>query len=241
MNFDIDEEMFDSILPQGSYAAIRVDGNNFSKFTKEMRKDSPFNKDFTKRMLNVAKILMERVDGAVAVFVQSDEVSVIFQDLQNENSQKWNGGRVHKIVSLSSALSSVAFNEGTDDMAIFDSRVFDLGDDVFSVVNYLTRRWRNGVNNSVGMLSSFSFSHKQLTGVGVEDRKKMLEDIGESWDNIDPVFKYGTLFLKKNIEKTVSYVVRGETQETTVKRPVWVSTIPENGWDDFEAIFSTVS
>lgn len=226
------EGAWDVRLPNSTFGAIRVDGKNFSRFTKGMRRDYPFSEDFSSRMVSAARALANEVSGAVCVFTQSDEISVIFQDLAEE-SEKWMGGRVQKMSSIAAALASVAFNDGTDDLAIFDGRVFDLGNDPDTVVAYLMERYESGVRNSVGMLASHHFSHKMLMGKSTGERKQMLREAGHPWEDVDPRFQYGTLMLKKMVLKTSEFTVHGVTQTAQVHRKVWHTAVADNAREQF--------
>lgn len=226
------EGIWDQRLPKHSFGAIRVDGKNFSRFTKHMRTTYPFSDEFTARMNSAARALAREVSGAVCVFTQSDEISVIFQDL-GENSEKWMGGRVQKMTSIAAAQASVVFNDGFDDLAIFDGRSFDLGADPTVVVEYLMERYNSGVRNSVGMLASHHFSHKTLLNKSTAERKQMLIELGNPWDEVKPVHKHGTLFTKQMVLKTSEFTVKGVTQTAEVHREVWRKDVPEKGRSDF--------
>lgn len=226
------EGVWDTRLPSNTFGAIRVDGKNFSRFTKGMRRDYPFSEEFSYRMVSAARALANEVSGAVCVFTQSDEISVIFQDLAEE-SEKWMGGRIQKMSSIAAALSSVAFNDGTDDLAIFDGRAFDLGDDPDTVVDYLMERYESGVRNSVGMLASHHFSHKSLMGKGTGERKHMLREAGHPWEDVDPRFKHGTLMVKKMVLKTSEFTVHGVTQTAQVHRKVWHTAVADDARAQF--------
>lgn len=231
------ETQWEPRLPSGTFAALRVDGKNFSRFTKPMRKDSPFSDEFSDRMFNAARMLAEQASGAVCVFTQSDEISVVFQDI-DEKSEKWMGGRVQKIASIGAALASVGFNAGTDDLAVFDGRVFDLGSDLTTAIAYLKERYDSGVRNSVGMQASHYFSHEQLVGKSVSQRCEMLRGIGMDWENVAPVHRFGTLFSKEMVHKVVKFEVRGVEQTAEVDREVWKNEVVMDGMNTLRASLS---
>lgn len=234
------EDAYDQRLPAHTYAAVRVDGKNFSRFTKPMRTRYPFSNEFTSRMILAARSLADEVSGAVCVFTQSDEISVIFQDLEPQ-SEKWMGGRVSKITSLAAALASVSFNTATDDLAIFDARTFDLGDDPATVVDYLMERHASGVRNSIGMLASHHFPHKKLMGMGTNERRLLLAQEGHPWEDVDPVHRFGTLLYKKPIMKTTEFTVDGVTQTAQVYRKVWHKDVVTDAPEMFEAVVASVA
>lgn len=185
-------------LPQNSSIAIRVDGKSFTKFTKSMRKKTPFSEDFNERMLFAAEHLLKNVDGAALSYVGSDEISVIIPK-GNETTQKWFGGRVDKIASVSASLASVAFNHNHNSLAVFDAKVFDLGVEEAMVLDYLNSRRDSLMKNSVSMLASHHFSHKELQGVSTEARKSMLEEKEVLWNELSPHNKYGTVLSELHL------------------------------------------
>lgn len=222
------------VLPRSSYLAIRVDGKNFTAFTKHMRKNTPFNETFNSRMLFTARHMLEEITGAVAAFVGSDEVSIIISP-GNEVTEKWFGGRLDKMTSVSGSLATAAFNKNFDSMALFDARVIDLGSDVESACDYLLERQSSVRKNSISMLASHHFSHKTLMGVSTFARLGLLKDSGIMWDELSPHNKEGTLFFKVKREKTFTTRVRGEETEVTALRTV-VEEIHSLTHDDLAAI-----
>ena len=208
-------------LTKTGFAAIRVDGKNFSALTKPLRANHPFNDDFTDRMIKVAEHLVNNIQGAILGYVGSDEVTVVFQDV-NERSEKWMGGNIQKIVSLSAAHATAAFNHNHDSIAVFDSRVFDFGNSVDAVVEHVNSRFASVEKNSVGMFASHHFTHKQLMGVSTGRRKGMLRDAGVPWEALPVRDRHGVFLARRIAEKTVTFVRDGVENTATVERGMWI-------------------
>lgn len=204
-------------LPKTSHLAIRVDGKNFTSLTKPMRKESPFNETFNSRMLASARHLLTMVDGAVLTYVGSDEVSIILPALEG-TSERWFGGRLDKMTSISGSLASAAFNSGYGDLAIFDARIIDLGPEAENVQAYLEDRRASIVKNSISMLASFHFSHRELKSVSTRDRVTMLRERGVEWEAVSDHNRFGTVFHKTRRSQTFSTKVRGMETEVTAMR-----------------------
>lgn len=102
------EKAVESRLPHVGYAIIRVDGRAFHTLTRGMQK--PMDQWFIAAMDNAAKRAMEGV-GAVAAYVQSDEISLIVDPHGKRQDVLPFDGRVEKLVSLSAASAAVGFYE----------------------------------------------------------------------------------------------------------------------------------
>lgn len=224
------EKAFRTVLPAKSYAVIRVDGKGFSKYTKNL--EQPFDKKFTRDMRETTKFLCENIDGAILGFTQSDEISIIISDLSGSHTQPWFGGQIQKIVSISAALATAKFNSirpESQKLALFDGRVHPLNG-VEEVLEYLQWRQTDTIKNSVSMLASHHFSHKQLQGVSSLQKKQMLEEVhGVSWKALSPAVKQGSLVKREAREETVSFFHGKEKEQKeiqVVRRSFRISDAP---------------
>src|SRR5574344_274662 len=91
-------------LPKNTPLIIRVDGKNFSKFTKGFKK--PFDVLFHECMYQTARYLCENIQGAEIAYSQSDEITILIQD-NPVDSSSWYGKQVQKICSVSASLATV--------------------------------------------------------------------------------------------------------------------------------------
>ena len=209
------EKEYRLYLPKKSYAVVRVDGKGFSKYTKKL--DKPFDADFTDHMQQTAKYLCENIDGAVLGYTQSDEISVVFSDLAGENTDWWFGGQTQKIVSIVAAMATAKFNSlrPNGDVALFDARVHHLHE-LWDVRDYLGWRQGDAIKNSVSMLASHHFSHRELDGVSTYGRIRKLDEIGVNYHHVAPWIREGavvrrslesskTTFTRKGVEETVEF------------------------------------
>lgn len=216
-SFELD---YEQRLPAHTYAGIRVDGKSFSKKTRGLRKDTPFNSEFTEKMHEVARLLLEEVDGAFLAYVGSDEVSVLLHDLP-EVQEKWFGGRVQKIASVASSVATAAFNSGSpvlDSPGYFDARVFNLGVDYSDVLYYLKTRRLSFVKNSVSMVAAHYLSHRQTHGVSTKNRIDMLTEVGVDWEEFPDCDKFGTVLYKTKELLPVVYERDGVVHKTEALR-----------------------
>lgn len=208
------EKRFRTHLPKKTYSVIRVDGKGFSKYTKSLVR--PFDPKFTEDMQKTALYLCENIDGAVLGYTQSDEISIIVSDLTGANTQQWFGGQIQKIVSVSAAFATSKFNRlrpEEERLAVFDARTHVL-DGAEGVLEYLQWRQTDAIKNSVSMLASHYFSHRQLQSVSSRDKKTMLEDAhGVIWQDLDPTVRQGTLIRRERSEETITFFHNKEKVE----------------------------
>ena len=222
-----------TFLPEKSYTIIRLDGKNFSKFTKQFKR--PFDDDFTSLMNQTAIELCRQIQGAKFAYVQSDEISILMTDIDAEHAQLWFGGAIQKITSVSAAIAAATFNKehmmlmlchleskldkdldwdtakemvynDAHDLktAAFDSRVFVVPNKM-EVYNAFLWRQRDFKRNSVSMVCESVFSHKELHGKGTTNRLKMLESSGIDWNSYPQQYKAGRLIIKEEYEATNDY------------------------------------
>lgn len=141
---------------------IRVDGRAFHTFTKGMNK--PFDKSLINAMVFAACDVAKEMQGFKVGYVQSDEATFCLTDYDRLESQGWFDYDLAKMVSISAALMSVAFNydfikpQHDDQRAFFDSRAFSVPVD--DVVNAFLWRARDWERNSLQMYARSFFSHK---------------------------------------------------------------------------------
>ena len=226
------EKQSRTFLPEKSYTIIRLDGKNFSKFTKQFKR--PFDDEFTLLMNQTAIELCRQIQGAKFAYVQSDEISILMTDIDAEHAQLWFGGAIQKITSVSAAIASATFNkermmlmlshlEGkldkdldwdtakeivyndADDLktAAFDSRVF-VAPNKWEVYNAFLWRQRDFTRNSVSMACE-AIVKGNLHGKSLTERLKMLEAEGVDWSDYPQQYKAGRLIVKESYEVNNEY------------------------------------
>ena len=180
---------------------VRVDGKAFHTWTKGCKK--PFDQMLINCMFESAKQVAKEMQGCLALYAQSDEVTFVLTDDDTIETQQWFGGRQNKIESVTAALMTAFFNKefftqyrnnfmketvGMDyrsceysdyTPAVFDARAFQCPkDDVANVFLWRVKDWER---NSLTMYCSQFFTHKELHGQGRADRHEMLHKINRNW------------------------------------------------------------
>jgi len=89
---------------------IMLDGRSFSKMIKNKYK-RPFDDEFINMMNETAIYVCKNVQGCKIGYVQSDEISLYFTDIDTEKTSLFFGGRLCKIQSIVASLAAAKFNQ----------------------------------------------------------------------------------------------------------------------------------
>lgn len=182
------EGCWDFTLPRRMPLVIRVDGRGFHG----LKLIKPFDSDFFVAMARTATALCQEIQGAVLAYFQSDEISIVARDDMQPNTEAWLGKRLSKVLSLSAATATVAFNKASGLDRQFDSRAFVLPD-LSEVTNYLIWRQQDATRNSVSMAAQAAFSHTSLHGVNSNGMLDRLREAGKPWEDTPSHFKRGAV------------------------------------------------
>ena len=106
-------------IPSYQSFIIRLDGNNFSKFTSGLIK--PFDKFFVETMIKTANDLLSKFN-AVTVYTHSDEITMIFKGMMTLHEHDLariknltikshlHNGKVFKLLTLTASYATARFN-----------------------------------------------------------------------------------------------------------------------------------
>ncbi len=180
-------------LPWRMPVIIRVDGRAFHTFTRGMTR--PVDGEFVNAMDRVALALCEEIQGARLAFVQSDEVSVLVDPWDRNESTPWFDNDLGKVVSISAAISSATMSLAYGRVAQFDSRAFVVPQR--DVCNYFVWRQQDATRNSLQSLAQSLYSSKQLHGVKHAGLQEMCFQAGHNWNDLPTAQKRGRCAVKK--------------------------------------------
>lgn len=214
---------------------VRLDMRSGHTFTKGF--DRPYDKVFSECMQYATEQLCKNIPGVVLGYSQSDEISLIINDVTNRNKTNcFFNGNVEKIVSLTASECTLAFNQKYYELvtkhhmdnkiytknlwkARFDSRVFVLPD-VIEVHNYILWRQMDATKNSISSLAHTLFTTKELNKKnGSEMQDMMMLQKGVNWNDYPVDFKRGFCYVKEIYFKN-TVLKTGEVIEN-VKRQKW--------------------
>lgn len=189
------------LLPRRMPMIIRVDGKAFHTLTADMNR--PWDDGMIESMAYTARYLCENIQNAKMAYVQSDEISVVLTDYDRFATEAWFDRNLQKMVSVSAALATLAFNKKIveyypNKSGVFDSRAFVIPKE--EVNNYFIWRQNDATRNSVQMLARAHFSHKQLHGLSNSDiQDRLMLEKGINWNDTPTHKKRGACVRKFTI------------------------------------------
>lgn len=196
-------------LMPGLPVVARLDGKNFSNFTKGLAK--PFDPRFVEAMDEVCRDLFAEFQPD-AVYTQSDEITMAWRGSDEEGSgvQLPFGGRVQKLVSVLAGRASAKFalemvarlpaKALSGAVPSMDCRVWQFPSPRLAAGCFMWRE-SDATKNSVSMLARAHFEHRELEGVSAKARREMLLAKGVDWAALDARLKRGSFFVRRRVER----------------------------------------
>lgn len=189
------EEAYKIRLPFRMPVIIRIDGKSFHTYTRKIKLTQPFDSNFWDLIHETGRYVAKNISGAVAVYSQSDEISILVHTYRKLDTNPYAGNELQKIVSHTSSMATAFFNwqmsSLTDQLAIFDSRAFVIPE--AEVNNYFIWRQKDCIRNSISSLAQHHFSHQQLQNKNTKDMIAMLFEKGINIEDIKPMHYFGML------------------------------------------------
>jgi len=235
-------------LPRRSYTIIRIDGKAFHTYTRGLKR--PFDTGLMDDMDATAAYLCKNIMGAKFAYVQSDEISILITDFEEEGTQAWFDNNLQKMASISASMATARFNQLrllrasqsdwcdtmkslTDEelaqfkLAMFDARVFQIPQKV-EVMNYFIWRQQDATRNSISSVAQSLYSPKQLHGVKTDGMQELIFQKGINWNDYTPREKRGGII--KKVEKTFTReggdVYTRNVWELDVETPIFTQNKP---------------
>ncbi|MBO4531357.1 MAG: hypothetical protein J5767_12055 [Paludibacteraceae bacterium] len=232
MNFDeLDEKMrvyeqsIDQVVLPELYMVARLDGNRFTRLTKEICQfEAPFDIKFRDMMVETVKALMNYGFRVIYGFTESDEISLLFHPEENTFGRK-----VRKYNSILAGAASAAFSLALGQQGIFDCRMVPLPT-VERVQDYFQWRQEDAHRNSLNshcywMLrkqgKSVAEATRMIEGQSVAYKNELLFQNGINFDKLPAWQKRGTGVYWETFEKQGFNPKTGET-ETAERRALKV-------------------
>jgi len=194
----------------------RLDGKNFSKFTRGLQR--PFDINFANLMKDTTKYLVSETNALIG-YTQSDEISLVYFS-DDVKSQIFFDGRIQKMCSVLASMCTIYFNRLIQDMQIchvdipksvtdiwmkkrqlmpiFDCRVWTVPNQM-EACNTLLWREADCLKNSITMAAREYFSDKELFRKNSSEKQEMLHQKGVNWNDYPAFFKRGTFFQRRKV------------------------------------------
>ena len=169
------EQSLDQIILPEIYLAVRLDGRNFTKLTKEVcRFEAPFDIRFRDAMVDTARHLMECGFRIIYGYTESDEISLLFHP-----DDCTFGRKTRKINSVLAGEASACMSLRLGVTACFDSRVIPLPNQE-CIKDYFSWRQEDAHRNS---LNAHCYWMLRKKGISAREATKQLEGRSVSWKN----------------------------------------------------------
>ena len=179
------EQSLDQVLLPELYLVARLDGNRFTRLTKELCKfEAPFDERFRDMMVETVKALMSYGFRVIYGFTESDEISLLFHPEVNDFGRK-----VRKYNSLLAGVASASFSMQLGRQAIFDCRMVPLPT-LERVQDYFLWRQEDAHRNS---LNSHCYWMLRKQGKSAAEATEMLEGRSVAFKN-ELLFRNGINF-----------------------------------------------
>lgn len=183
----------------------RIDGRNFSTFTKGMSR--PFDTTMTEMMIATTEALVEETHARIG-YTQSDEISLVWVAERSDSSIFFDH-RVAKMTSVLASYATVAFithlldtphAHKADRYPHFDCRVFQLPTRA-EAANVFLWREQDATKNAISMAARSVYSHKELDHKSGPEMQEMLFSKGINFNDYPAFFKRGTFVRRETIER----------------------------------------
>jgi tRNA(His) guanylyltransferase len=215
------EDRTKQLLMRRTITILRLDGKGFSKFTKGLNK--PFDDGFSEDMDLTAKFLCEEIQGAKFGYTQSDEITIVISDFDNQETSAWFDFSVQKMVSISASIATAKFNQlrmaracnNADGdlrenmladydikdfkLAMFDSRVFQVPT-IDEMVNTLIFRQQDCTRNSISMAADALLKGSMEGVKGDVKQDRLFKEAGVNWNDYKTKYKRGSVIKKIEID-----------------------------------------
>lgn len=224
------EEEYNPRIPPYNSFIVRLDGKNFSKFTKGFKK--PFDILFVRAMVRTMNDMIEKFN-AVTGYSHSDEITLIFPpactkeefEAGENKSIHPHDGRVIKLCTVMAGYCSVRFcyhmnnliethqDEYTsqfiekikDSNYCFDARALRFENPGEIVNHQIWRSVHDCHRNAVSTYARYRFGHKAVMNKNSKEMIDMMRKDGLDWDTDVPLYlKHGVYGKKELYEKTIA-------------------------------------
>lgn len=199
------EESLDQVILPEMYLVARLDGNRFTRLTKEIcRFEAPFDERLRDMMIETVKALFRYGFRVIYGYTESDEISLLFHPAEDTFGRK-----VRKYDSLLAGVASAAFSMQLGRQAVFDCRMAPLPT-VERVRDYFLWRQEDAHRNSLNshcywMLRKQGRSAAEAAGMlegrSVAYKNELLFRNGIDYDKLPSWQKRGTGVYWDTVEK----------------------------------------
>lgn len=181
----------------------RIDGRNFSAFTRGM--DRPFDADMSEAMIRTAEALIEETHARIG-YTQSDEISLVWLAARYDSSIFFDY-RIAKMTSILASYATAAFSAALQTPTMtsyatrfphFDCRIFQLPN-LTEAANVFLWREQDATKNAISMAARAVYSHKELDHKSGPEMQEMLFAKGINFNDYPASFKRGVFVRRETV------------------------------------------
>lgn len=183
---------------------VRIDGKNFSNYTKNFVK--PFDSNLSDVMIQTTKDLIEETHANIG-YTQSDEITLIFTPTEKAHEYLY-GGKVSKLNSILASMTAGFFQHEFrkigesywhgNGIPFFDARSFAVPT-VEEASNVLLWRAQDARKNSISCFFRYTLGHSRMNGLSGREMIEVLKSEGYDWHALEGRYKYGTIVKSDGI------------------------------------------
>ena len=185
---------------------IRIDGVNFSSYTKNFTK--PYDIGFSHLMEALTKELVDETNAIIG-YTQSDEITLILYS-NSMDSSIYHNGKKQKILSKLTSHASNFFNSNKNEyinnkkFATFDARIYQVPNLEWAC-NQLLWRENDCKRNSIQSLGYYELGHSAIFNKNTDEVQELLySKKGINWNDIESRFKRGIYIRRKTVSKKLT-------------------------------------
>jgi tRNA(His) 5'-end guanylyltransferase len=186
---------------------LRLDGNNFSSFTKGLKQ--PYDERLSRLMIETCKWAVEETNARMG-FVGSDEITLVLYAEDYYKTQLYYNRRKRKIYSILAGRMSSWFNrelpkylpEKSESLASFDCRGWNVPNLQEACNEFFVREMSVNKNAiTMACLGNNVYSHKQIEGKNGKVKQEMLFQKGINFNDYPVHFKRGVYVQRRKVSK----------------------------------------
>ena len=223
------EDRFRIKLPRRTYTLIRIDGKAFHTYTKGLER--PFDKGLMDDMDETTAFLCKNIQGAKFGYVQSDEISILLTDFDEQTTDMWFDGNLQKMASIAASMATAKFNQlrmirfaknnldpNTSIASLLIDQTMNLSEiqefklamfdarvfqitSAIEVENYFIWRQQDATRNSISSVAQSMYSPSELHKKNTDAMQELIFQKGINWNDYSPREKRGSVIRKVQVEK----------------------------------------
>lgn len=229
---------------------IKINGRNFSKVTSLLNK--PYDSKFAEGMTSVLFKLCSEVEGVLFGYYYNDEIIILCQNDQNNETEPWFNNKIQKISSVTASMGTIYFNNYIKHYPlniigdpIFSSQIFgvpNIAEAINAIIFYQQQNFHISIQSACfyELLKKYdkNMIREMLSGLNIDEKIDLLNRECEIKFNEYPLsFKRGIACYRipdigENGIKS-KWVINGDLPIFTKEQSFLTNIVKNNGVDIF--------